>query len=155
MRTRSPMGPGRGAQDQALSQGFGGSQSGTLSKIPAPLRRRGTQHAQPMARRQETRARSRSARDQENSRGERMTKDKIREGPIPKADTGTNDKRPGLPTPAVQKPVTWVQPEPTTSDVTLPQQLSPDKSWSEPSINKSKLARGSPGLSTNRDNTKE
>src|SRR5690242_6984592 len=106
-----------------------------------------------MARRKETRARDRSTRDQEDCRGERMTDNKTREGPVPKADKGTNDKRPGLPTPTVQEPVTWIQPRPTTSDITLPKQLSPDKTWSEPSIAKSKLARGSPGLSTIRDQT--
>lgn len=84
-----------------------------------------------------------------------MTRDKTQEGPVPKADKGTNDKRPGLPTPIVQKPVTWVQPEPTTSDITLPIQLSPATTWSEPSVAKSKLAKGSPGLSTTRDQTNE
>jgi len=84
-----------------------------------------------------------------------MTKDKTREGPVPKADKGTNDKRPGLPTPSVQKPVTWVQPEPTTSDVTLPQLLSPATAWAELSVAKSKLAKGSPGLSTTRGQTNE
>ena len=79
-----------------------------------------------------------------------MTKDKTREGPIPKADKGINDGRPGLPTPIVQKPVTWVQPEPTTSDVTLPKQLSPDKTWAEPSVTKSKLAKGVPRTFNNR-----
>jgi len=84
-----------------------------------------------------------------------MTKNKIREAPLPRADQGTNDARPGLPTPTVRKNVTWVQPEPTTSDITRPQQLSPDTTWAEPSIAKSKLAKGSPGLSTTRDQTKE
>ena len=84
-----------------------------------------------------------------------MTKNKTREGPLPPADKGTNDARPGLPTPTVRKPVTWVQPEPTTSDVTRPQQLSPDTTWAEPSTAKYKLAKGSPGLSTTRDQTKE
>src|SRR5213594_2015973 len=88
-------------------------------------------------------------------RGERMTKNKTREGPLPPADKGVNDARPGLPTPTVRKPATWVQPEPTTSDVTRPQQLSPDTTWAEPSIAKSKLAKGSPGLSTTRDETRE
>jgi len=88
-------------------------------------------------------------------RGERMTKNKTREGPLPPADKGVNDARPGLPTPTVRKNVTWVQPEPTTSDVTRPQQLSPDTTWAEPSTAKSKLAKGSPGLSTTRDHTKE
>jgi hypothetical protein len=58
-------------------------------------------------------------------------------------------------TPTVRKNVTWVQPEPTTSDVTGPQQLGPDTTWAEPSIVKSKLARGSPGVSTTRDQTKD
>ncbi len=84
-----------------------------------------------------------------------MTKNKIREAPLPKADKGTNDARPGSPPPTVRKNVTWVQPEPTTSDVTRPQQLSPDTTWAEPIIAKSKLARGSPGLSTTRDQTRE
>ncbi len=55
----------------------------------------------------------------------------------------------------MRKAVTCVQPEPTTSDVTRPQQLSPDTTWAEPSVAKSKLAKGSPGLSTTRDQTKE
>jgi len=88
-------------------------------------------------------------------RDERMTKNKTREGPLPPADKGVNDARPGLPTPTVRKNVTWVQPEPTTSDVTRPQQLSPDTTWAEPSTAKSKLAKGSPGLSTTQDQTKE
>jgi hypothetical protein len=84
-----------------------------------------------------------------------MTKSKIREAPLPRADQGTNDARRGLPTPAVRKNVTWVQPKPTTSDITRPQQLSPDTTWAEPSTARSKLAKGSPGLSTTRDQTKE
>ena len=88
-------------------------------------------------------------------RGERMTKNKTREGPLPPPDKGVNDARPGLPTPTVRKNVTWVQPEPTTSDITRPQQLSPDTTWAEPSTAKSKLAKGSPGLSTIRDQTRE
>jgi hypothetical protein len=84
-----------------------------------------------------------------------MTKNKISEGPLPPADRGVNDTRPGLPTPTVRKNVTWVQPEPTTSDVTLPQQLNPATSWAEPSVAKSTLAKGSPGLSTTRDQTKD
>src|SRR5438093_9225768 len=73
-----------------------------------------------------------------------MTKNKTREGPLPPADKGVNDARPGLPTPTVRKDVTWVQPEPTTSDITRPQQLGPDTTWAEPSIAKSKLAKRSP-----------
>jgi len=88
-------------------------------------------------------------------RGGRMTKNKTREGPLPPPDKGVNDARPGLPTPTVRKNVIWAQPEPTTSDVTRPQQLSPDTTWAEPSTAKSKLAKGSPGLSTTRDQTKE
>src|SRR3989449_9662783 len=65
-------------------------------------------------------------------RGERMTKNKTREGPLPPPDKGVNDARPGLPTPTVRKNVTWVQPEPTTSDITRPQQLSPDTTWPSP-----------------------
>jgi hypothetical protein len=84
-----------------------------------------------------------------------MTKNKIREAPLPRADQGTNDARPGLPTPTGRKNVTWIQPEPTTSDVTLPQQLSPGKTWAEPSIVKRQLAKGSPGVSTAPDQTKE
>jgi len=71
-----------------------------------------------------------------------MTKSKLREAPLPRADKGTNDARPGLPTPTVRKNVTWVQPEPTTSDITRPQQLSPDTTWAEPSTSKPKLAKG-------------
>src|SRR5712692_8491882 len=88
-------------------------------------------------------------------RGERMTKNKTRERPLPPPDKGVNDARPGLPTPTIRKNVTWVQPEPTTFDVTLPQLLSPDKTSAEPSVVKSKLAKGSPGLSTTRDRTRE
>src|SRR5437773_11257935 len=91
---------------------------------------------------------------EKTTRGERMTKSKTREGPLPPADKGVNDARPNW-QPTVRKPVTWVQPEPTTSDVTRPQQLSPDTTWAEPSVAKSKLAKGSPGLSTTRDQTKE
>src|SRR5213596_3011277 len=94
-------------------------------------------------------------RSEKTARGERMTKNKTLEGPLPPADKGVNDARPGLPTPTVRKNVTWVQPEPTTSDVTRPQQLSPDTTWAEPSTAKSKLAKGSPGLSTTQDQTKE
>src|SRR5213083_2865224 len=94
-------------------------------------------------------------RSEKTTRGERMTKNKTREPPLPPADKWVNNARPGLPTPTVRKPVTWVQPEPTTSDVTRPQQLSPDTTWDEPSVAKSKLAKGSQGLSTNRDQTKE
>src|SRR5437879_8291356 len=88
-------------------------------------------------------------------RGERMTKNKTQEGPLPSPDKGVNDARPGLPTPTVRKNVTWVQPEPTTSDITRPQQLSPDTTWAEPSTAKSRLAKGSPGPSTTRDRTGE
>ncbi|HEX9613105.1 MAG TPA: hypothetical protein VGA05_05780 [Candidatus Bathyarchaeia archaeon] len=63
-----------------------------------------------------------------------MTKNKIREGLLPPADRGVNDARPGLPTPTVRKNVIWVQPEPTRSDVTRPQQLSPDTTWATPSL---------------------
>jgi len=84
-----------------------------------------------------------------------MTKNKIREAPLTPPDQGVNDVRLGLPNPTVRKKVTWVQPEPTTSDVPRPQQLSPDTRWAEPSMAKSKLAKGSPGLSTTRDNAKE
>src|SRR5436853_7665482 len=84
-----------------------------------------------------------------------MTKTKTREGPLPPPDKGGYDTRPGLPTPTVRKNVTWVQPEPTTSDITRPQQLSPDTTWAEPSNAKSKLAKGSPGLSTPREQAKE
>jgi hypothetical protein len=79
-----------------------------------------------------------------------MTKNKIREAPLPRADQGTNDARPGLPTPAVRKNVTWIQPEPTTSDITRPQQLSPNTIWVEPSPAKSKLAKGSTGVPTSK-----
>jgi len=33
--------------------------------------------------------------------------------------------------------------------------LSPDTTWAEPSIDKAKLAKESPGVSTTRDQTKE
>ena len=84
-----------------------------------------------------------------------MTRSKLREGPLPQPDKGINDSRLGLPTPTVRKNVTWVQLEPTTSDITRPQQLSPDTTWAEPCVAKSKLAKGSPGLSTTRDQTKD
>src|SRR5438552_11506344 len=111
-----------------------------------------------MARRRPTQARDPYPEDrhpEKQERGERMTKNKTREGPLPPPDKGVNDARPGLPTPTVRKNVTWVQPEPTTSDVTLPRQLSPDTTWAEPSVSKSKLANGSPDLSTTRDQTKD
>src|SRR6266568_5278639 len=105
-----------------------------------------------MARRSQTQGRDSNPEDRDPEkpeRGERMTKNKTREGPLPPpADKGVNDARPGLPVPTVRKNVTWVQPEPTTSDVTRPQQLSPDTTWAEPSTAKSKLAKGSLGLST-------
>src|SRR5439155_22264441 len=83
-------------------------------------------------------------------RGETIPKNKTRKPPLPPPDRGVKDVRPGLPTPTVRKNVTWVQPEPTTSDTTRPQQLSPDTTWAEPSTAKSKLPKGSPGLSTTR-----
>src|SRR5438105_12133315 len=111
-----------------------------------------------MARRSQTEARDPYPEDrhpERSERGEGMTKNKTQEGPLPPPDKGVNDARPGLPTPTVRKNVTWVQPEPTTSDITRPQQLSPDTTWAEPSTAKSKLAKGSPGLSTTRDPTNE
>src|SRR5712692_8153448 len=111
-----------------------------------------------MARRSQAQGRDPDSQDrhqEKSERGERMTKNKTREGPLPPPDKGVNDARSGLPTPTVRKNVTWVQPEPTTSDITRPQQLSPDTTWAEPSIAKSKLAKGSPGLSTTRDQTRE
>src|SRR5216683_7348472 len=111
-----------------------------------------------MARRSQTQPRDPDTQDRHPEkpfRGERMTKNKTREGPLPPPDKGVNDARPGLPTPTVRKNVTWVQPEPTTSGVTRPQQLSPDTTWAEPSTARSKLAKGSPGLSTTRDQTRE
>src|SRR5437870_8505527 len=111
-----------------------------------------------MARRRQTQARDPSQEDRPQKkpqRGERMTKNKTREGPLPPPDKGVNDARPGLPTPTVRKNVTWVQPEPTTSDVTRPQQLSPDTTWAEPTIAKSKLAKGSPGVPTTSNQTNE
>src|SRR5258708_40348841 len=74
-----------------------------------------------------------------------MTKNKIREGPLPPPDKGVNDARPGLPTPTVRKNVTWVQPEPTTSDITRPQQLSPDSTWVDPSTGKVQASKRVPG----------
>src|SRR5213594_2431140 len=111
-----------------------------------------------MARRSQTQGRDPHTQDrhwEKRERGERMTKNKTREGPLPPPDKVVNDARPGLPTPTVRKNLTWVQPEPTTSDVTRPQQLSLDTTWAEPSTAKSKLAKGSPGLSTTRDQTRE
>src|SRR5438132_12216665 len=111
-----------------------------------------------MERRRQGKARVRHSEDrhqEKQERDERMTKNKTREGPLPPPDKGVNDARPGLPTPTVRKNVTWVQPEPTTSDITRPQQLSPDTTWAEPSTAKSKLAKESPGLSTTRDQTKD
>ena len=111
-----------------------------------------------MARRGQAQARDPDPEDrypEKPERGERMTKNKTREGPLPPADKGVNDARPGLPAPTVRKNVTWVQPEPTTSDITRPQMLNPDTTWAEPGVAKSKLAKGSPGLSTTRDQTKE
>src|SRR5881396_3455272 len=111
-----------------------------------------------MARRRQTQGRDPETKDRpptKSQRGERMTKNKTREGPLPPPDQGVNDARPGLPTPTVRKNVTWVQPEPTTSDVTRPQQLSPDTIWAKPSVAKSNLSKGSPGLSTTRDQTNE
>jgi hypothetical protein len=75
-----------------------------------------------------------------------MTKNKIREAPLPRADQGTNDARPGLPTPTVRKNVTWVQSEPATSDIMRPKQLSPDATCAEPSIVKRQLAKGPLGF---------
>src|SRR2546428_13897162 len=83
-------------------------------------------------------------------RGERMTKNKTREGPLPPPEKGANDARPGLPAPAVRKNVTWVQSEPTTSDVTRPQQIRPDTNWASPSTTNSTLAKAAPCLSTTR-----
>ncbi len=40
---------------------------------------------------------------------------KIREGPLPSPDTGINDSRPGLPSPAVRTTVLHVQPQVTTA----------------------------------------
>src|SRR5947208_14800999 len=88
-----------------------------------------------MARRSQTQAGdpySKDRRQKKPERGERMTKNKTREGPLPPPDKGVNDARPGLPTPTVRKPVTWVQPEPTTADVTRPQQLSPTRHGPSP-----------------------
>src|SRR5207247_11187227 len=104
-----------------------------------------------MARRCPTQARDPYPEDrhpEKPERGERMTKYKTREGPLPPPDKGVNDSRPGLPTPTVRKSVTWVQPEPTTSDITRTQQLSPDTPWAEPSTAKSRLAKRSRDHST-------
>src|SRR5437870_13299019 len=111
-----------------------------------------------MARRRQAQGRDSHQEDRQPEkpeRGERMTKNKTREGHLPPPDKGVNDALPGLPTPVVRKNVTWVQPEPTTSDITRPQQLSPDTTWAEPSVAKSKVTKGSPGLSTTRDQTRE
>jgi len=133
------------------------SQNRPLRKGPA-AQRRSPLLVTAMARRRPTQARDPYPEDrhpEKPERGERMTKNKTREGPLPPADKGVNDARPGLPTPTVRKNVNWVQPEPTTSDVTLPQQLGPATTWAEPSVAKSKLAKGSPGLSTTRDQSEE
>jgi len=133
------------------------SQNRPLRKGPA-AQRRSPLLATTMARRSQTERTDPHPEDrhpEKPERGERMTKNKTREGPLPPPDKGVNDARPGLPTPTVRKNVTWIQPEPTTSDITRPQQLSPDTTWAEPSTAKSKLAKGSPGLSTTRDQTKE
>src|SRR5438093_13569639 len=111
--------------------------------MSAILRRRGPQLAPTMARRRQTQTRdpSQEYRHQEKQeRGERMTKNKTREAPLPPPDKGVNDARPGLPTPVVLKNVAWVQPEPTTSNITRPQQLSTATTWAERSTAKSKLA---------------
>src|SRR5260370_10685524 len=119
-------------------------------KKPATVYNNGEKPPSPSKRPQ-----SKESHEEKPGRGERMTKNKISEGPLTPPDKGVNDARPGLPTSTVRKNVTWVQPEPTTSDITRPQQLSPDTTWAEPSTAKSKLAKGSPGLSTTRDQTKE
>src|SRR5438876_614226 len=145
-------------KDQDNRERLPRSQNRPLRKGPAAQRRRGSLLAPAMARRRQTQARDPHPEDrhpEKPDRGERMTKNKNREGPLPPPDKGVNDARPGLPNPTVRKNVTWVQPEPTTSDITRPQQLSPDTTWAEPSTAKSKLAKGSPGLSTTRDQTKE
>ncbi len=110
------------------------------------------------ARRRQTQTRDPHPEDchqEKPERGGRMIKNKTREGPLPPPDQGVNGARPGLPTPTARKNVTWVQPEPTTSDITRAQQLSPNTTWAEPSTVKSRLAKGSPGFSTTRDQTKE
>ena len=134
------------------------SQNRPLRKGPAAQPGRSLLLAPTMARSRYAQGRGCRAQEpgsEKTPRGERMTTNMTREGPLPPADKGVNDARPGLPTPTVRRPVTWVQPEPTTSDVTLPQELSPNKTWAEPCTAKSKLAKGSPGLSTTRDQTKE
>ena len=134
------------------------SQNRPLWKGPAAQQGRSPLLARTMARSRYAQGRGCRAQElgsEKTTRGERMTKNKTREGPLPPPDKGVNDARPGLPTPTVRKNVVWVQPEPTTSDVTRPQQLSPDTTWAEPSTAKSKLAKGSPGLSTTRDKTRE
>src|SRR5260370_8761913 len=95
---------------------------------PTSQPRRSSLLAPTMARRSQTQARDPHTQDRHQEkpeRGERMTKNKTREGPLPPADKGINDARPGLPTPTVRKNVTSLQPEPTTSDITRPQQSIP------------------------------
>jgi len=151
-------GPDRVSKDHDNRERPARNQNRPIRKGPATQPGRGPLLAPTMAR--SCYAQGRGCRAQElgsekTTRDERMTKNKTREGPLPPAGKGVNDARPGLPNPTVRKPVTWVQPEPTTSDVTRPQQLSPDTTWAEPSVAESKLAKGSPGLSTTRDQTKE
>jgi hypothetical protein len=60
---------------------------------------------------------------------------RIAEGPLPPADRGVNDVRPGLPTPSARidtLPNIAQGKTPTYAPVTNPQQLSPDSTWSKP-----------------------
>ena len=154
----SLLGPDRVSKHHDNGERPGRYQNRPLWKGPAAQPGRSPLLAPTMARSRYAQGRGCRAQElgsEKTPRGERMTKNKTREGPLPPPDKGVNDARPGLPTPTVRKDVTWVQPEPTTSDVTRPQQLSPDTTWAEPSVAKSKLAKGSLGLSTVRDQTKE
>ncbi len=58
---------------------------------------------------------------------------KVKEGPLPPPDKGVNDARPGLPTPSPRIdtfPNIAQGKTATYAPVTLPQQLSPDTTWS-------------------------
>src|SRR5438445_6428023 len=116
-------------KDQDNRERLPRSQNRPLRKGPAAQRRRSPLLAPAMARRRQAQGRDSHQEDRRTKkpeRGEKMTKDKTREGQLPTPDKGVNDARPGLPTPTARKNLTWVQPEPTTSDTTRPQQLSPD-----------------------------
>jgi len=136
----SAPGPDRVSKNHDNRERVARDQNRTFREGPATQPGRSPLLAPAMARSRYAQGRGCRAQElgsEKTTRGERMTKNKTREGPLAPADKGVNDARPGLPTPTVGKNVTWVQPEPTTSDVTRPQQLSPDTTWAEPSVAKS------------------